>query len=235
MPLIAIEGLDGAGKATQADLLYRALSARRIPSQVVSLPDYDSDSSALVRMYLSGLFGDSPYSVNAYAASSFFAVDRYASYCLNWGEKYRNGQIIIADRYTSSNAIHQCAKLSRPEWIPFLNWLYHYEYDLLGIPPADITLYLRVSDSVRESMLDKRYRGNRGSRDLHESDGGYQSRCAAAADFCCSFLKWIPIDCDSGGKMRDVYNISREIVAALEERGVLCATAPILRIAESTL
>ena len=114
--LIVIEGLDGSGKATQTALLEKTLLAQGLPVRKVSFPDYQSDSSALVRMYLSGKFGPKADDVNAYAASCFYAVDRYASYKTGWQSFYRQGGIVLADRYTTSNAIHQCAKLPPREW-----------------------------------------------------------------------------------------------------------------------
>ena len=102
--LIVIEGLDGSGKATQAKLLFESLQQRGKNVRQVSFPDYDSDSSALVKMYLAGDFGSDPGDVNAYAASTFFAVDRYASFKKNWRDFYENGGIVIADRYKIGRA-----------------------------------------------------------------------------------------------------------------------------------
>ena len=135
--LLVIEGLDGSGKATQAKLLasHLAESGRRVME--ITFPDYESDSSALVKMYLSGRFGDKPDDVNPYAASSFYAVDRYASYKTKWGSFYEAGGIVIADRYTTSNAVHQCSKLPQEQWNDFLRWAFDYEYRLLGLPAPD--------------------------------------------------------------------------------------------------
>ena len=138
--LLVLEGLDGSGKATQARLLAAALAAEGRAVQEITFPDYGSDSSALVRMYLSGRFGSRPDDVNAYAASSFFAVDRFASFKTDWGAFYEQGGILIADRYTTSNAVHQCSKLPPEQWESFLDWLFDYEFHLLGLPAPDSVL-----------------------------------------------------------------------------------------------
>ena len=151
--LYVIEGLDGSGKATQAQALYEKLRERGILVRKVSFPNYASDSSAPVRMYLRGDFGRDPSSVNAYAASSFYAIDRYAGFKSDWGTFYENGGVIIADRCTTSNAIHQCAKLPRDQWDIFLQWLFHYEYDLLGIPAPDAVIYLLVDPEVSQKLM----------------------------------------------------------------------------------
>ena len=127
--LIVIEGLDGSGKATQAKLLTSTLQEMGRTVRQVSFPDYESDSSALVKMYLAGEFGTSPSDVNAYAASSFYAVDRYASFKKDWEKDYAEG-IIVADRYTTSNAIHQCSKLPQEQWDGYLDWLFDFEYQI---------------------------------------------------------------------------------------------------------
>ena len=135
--LLVIEGLDGSGKATQAKLLAAHLAESGRKVMEITFPDYESDSSALVKMYLSGQFGDKPDDVNPYAASSFYAVDRYASYKTKWGSFYEAGGIVIADRYTTSNAVHQCSKLPPEQWDDFLRWAFDYEYRLLGLPAPD--------------------------------------------------------------------------------------------------
>ena len=142
--LIVLEGLDGSGKATQAKLLAAHLKEQGFSVREITFPNYESDSSALVKMYLAGQFGQHPDDVNAYAASSFYAVDRYASYKKDWGSFYENGGIIIADRYTTSNAVHQCSKLPPEQWESFLGWLFDFEFHLLGLPAPDEVIYLQV-------------------------------------------------------------------------------------------
>lgn len=158
--LYVIEGLDGSGKATQSQLLYESFARKGLPVRKVSFPNYESDSSALVRMYLRGDFGRDPSDVNAYAASSFYAADRFAGYKADWGPFYEEGGIIIADRYTTSNAIHQCSKLPEKEWDGFLEWLFHFEYELLGIPAPDEVIYLQVDPQISQELMTGRYRGD---------------------------------------------------------------------------
>ncbi len=210
--LIVIEGLDGSGKATQARLLCDRLECRGLKVKKVSFPDYQSDSSALVKMYLSGVFGSKPEDVNAYAASSFYAVDRYASYKTGWERFYRDGGIIVADRYTTSNAIHQCSKLLREQWDGYLEWLFHFEYQLLGIPAPDMVLYLNVDTQVSQALMTGRYHGDEKKKDIHEGNLAYLEQSRKAAEYCAKKLGWQEINCCINGRMRGTDEILEEIV-----------------------
>ncbi len=214
--LLVIEGLDGSGKATQAQLLYDSLLSEGKSAVKISFPVYESDSSALVRMYLSGAFGSEAGDVNAYAASCFYAVDRYASYKADpWGRFYDEGGLVIADRYTTSNAIHQCSKLPREEWDGYLDWLFDFEYRMIGIPAPARVLYLNVDPAVSQRLMTKRYEGHEEKKDIHEKDVAYLRRCREAADYCVSRLGWQRIECCRGGELRSVGEIQAEIRAAL--------------------
>lgn len=213
--LIAIEGLDGSGKATQARLLAKKLSQEGTAVREVSFPDYGSDSSALVKMYLAGQFGSDPKDVNAFAASAFFAVDRFASYKRDWCRDYARG-IVIADRYTTSNAVHQCSKLPREQWEPFTQWLFDFEYGKLGIPKPDLVIYLNVDTQVSQKLMTRRYGGDEARKDIHERDLGYLKRSAEAAAFCAEALGWKTVECCRDGEMRPIEDIHREIRALLE-------------------
>lgn len=205
--LIVVEGLDGSGKATQAKLLCDALENTR----KVSFPNYDSQSSAIVKMYLAGEFGTKPEDVNAYAASSFYAVDRYASYKKDWKEDYEKG-IIIADRYTTSNAIHQCSKLDKAEWDGYLDWLFDFEYKKLGIPEPSVVIYLAVDTDVSQKLMTKRYAGDDSKKDIHEKDVEYLKKCKEAAEYCSQKLGWKVVKCDKDDCMRSIEDIHKEIV-----------------------
>jgi dTMP kinase len=211
--LIVLEGLDGSGKATQAARLAKTLADAGKNVMQITFPDYASESSALVRMYLGGKFGAKPDDVNAYAASSFYAVDRYASYKTSWGEFYEQGGVVIADRYTTSNAIHQCSKLPRAEWESFLAWLFDYEFHLLGLPAPDEVIYLAVDPAVSQRLMNERYHGDESKKDVHEKDVEYLMRSRRAAEYCAAHLGWKTVACNEGDAMRTIDAIGAEVEA----------------------
>lgn len=209
--LIVIEGLDGSGKSTQLELLPKSLSELGIECRTVSFPNYDSDSSALVKMYLSGEFGSKPEDVNAYAASTFYAVDRFASYKTNWGEFYENGGTVVAGRYTTSNAVHQASKLDPQKWEEFLSWLYEFEYEKIGIPKPDMVIFLDMPTDVSQKLLSKRYSGDNEKKDIHERDVDYLEHCRKAALFTAEFSGWQIVPCAENGEPRTIEAIAEDI------------------------
>ncbi len=197
--LIVIEGLDGSGKSTQAPLLAEELRNQGRDVRVISFPDYESDSSALVRMYLAGDFGAKPDDVNAYAASSFYAVDRYASYMKDWKEFYeKKDSIVIATRYTSSNEIHQLAKMERDDWANFIEWAEDFEYTKLGIPRPKVVLFLDMKYEIAMELVAKRSAATGQEKDIHELDADYMERCYRAATYASDHLGWTDIVCYEG-------------------------------------
>ncbi len=214
--LIVIEGLDGSGKATQAKLLCQTLEQQGYKVKKVSFPDYDSNSSALIKMYLAGEFGTDPKAVNAYAASTFYAVDRYASFKKGWESFYNEGGIVVADRYTTSNAVHQCSKLPEDQWDSYLQWLFDFEYRLVGIPTPDTVVYLRVDPTVSQKLMTGRYQGDESKKDIHEKDLAYLDRSRKAAEYCAQKLGWKTVSCVRDGAMRTIEDISREVLTAIE-------------------
>lgn len=209
--LIVIEGLDGSGKSTQEELLKKKLEALGIKFNFIKLPNYDDPACELVKMYLSGRFGSNPSDVNAYAASSFYAVDRYVSYNCYWREQYLNGELFLADRYTTSNAYHQLTKTPRDEWDKYLEWLEDFEYVKLGIPKPDAVIYLEMPIDISQKLMTSRYEGDESKKDIHEKDVEYLNKCRVAADYACKKLGWSRIECGKDGQPYPVESISEKI------------------------
>lgn len=214
MSLIVLEGLDGSGKSTQLPLLEAELR-RRGPARTVSFPDYGSPSSALVKMYLGGEFGDKPGDVNSYAAGAFYAVDRYASFKKDWQADYQNGVAILAGRYATSNLLYQMEKLPEDRWEDYIAWVEDFEYVKLGLPKPDRVIFLDMPVEVSQKLLSKRYEGREDRKDLHERDARFLESCARCARFAAHRLGWRTVLCAEGGEPLSVEEIHRRVVAAL--------------------
>lgn len=210
--LIVLEGLDGSGKSTQLSLLEENLSKLRFSFKTVSFPEYTLPSCEPVKMYLAGEFGKKPDDVNAYAASLFYAVDRFASFKKGWCDFYNNGGLILAGRYTTSNAIHQTSKLNKSEWENYLEWLEDLEYKKVGIPKPDKVIYLNVPIEVSQNLLSTRYEGDESKKDIHEKDINYLNHCHIAANFAVKQFGWDVIECYENGVMRSRESIAEEIL-----------------------
>ena len=195
--LIVIEGTDGSGKSTQFKALTQRLQAEHTEFKTLVFPQYSEPSSALIRMYLGGEFGTKPSDVNAYAASAFYAVDRYASYKKDWGAYYENGGVIVSDRYTTSNAVHQASKESPQTQGAFLQWLYEFEYDKLGLPRPDLTIYREQETNTHA--------------DIHEKDLDYLATCRETGRAAAKYYGWHIIECVRDGEMRSIEDIHEEI------------------------
>lgn len=215
--LIVFEGTDGSGKATQTALVCRELEARGIPYKKLEFPRYSEESSALIRLYLGGAFGSHPDDVNAYAASTFYAVDRYASYKQDWGKFYEEGGLIIADRYTTSNAVHQTSKLPADERQAFLDWLFHFEYDMMGLPEPTRVLYLDIPTELTEQMMRRREQATNTHADIHEQDEAYLRHCRENAAFVTEYCGWTRIDCAKDGAVRSIEDIHSEVMDKLKD------------------
>ena len=209
--LIVIEGTDGSGKSTQFRLLTQRLENENIAFQKIVFPQYSEPSSALIRMYLGGEFGTNPSDVNAYAASSFYAIDRYASYKKIWGQWYEQGGLVICDRYTTSNAVHQASKEPEDRRQEFLKWLYDFEYDRLGLPRPDLTLYLDVPTDFTEQLLRHREQAPHPTADIHERNSAYLASCRRTGRAAAEYYGWTIISCTENGKMRSIEDIHEEI------------------------
>lgn len=216
--LIVIDGLDGSGKATQTKMVCERLCAMGFAACTLSFPDYESDGSAAVRMYLGGQLGDSPDDVNAYAASSFYAVDRVVSWINRWSRDYQTCDYIIADRYTTSNIVHQMAKLKEEDRGDFIAWLFDFEYHRLGIPEPDMVIFLDVDPAISQRLMQKRYQGDDSKKDIHESNVRYLLSCRESAQYAIRKLGWTVVKCDDGEGMRTKDAICEELLSKIKER-----------------
>lgn len=214
--LIVFEGTDGSGKSTQFRLLCEKLESEGIPFQRLIFPQYGEESSALIRMYLGGQFGAHPSDVNAYAASTFYAVDRYASWKKVWGEHYRSGGLVLADRYTTSNAVHQASKLPAWEREEFFRWLSDLEYGKLGLPRPDLVLYMDMPTERAVELLRSRESATNTKADIHEVDTGYLGLCRQTALEAAAFYQWKKIPCtDAAGAVRPIEEIHKDICSEI--------------------
>lgn len=213
--LIVFEGIDGSGKSTQLNMMCRRFEEENRAYMYLAFPQYAEPSSALIRMYLAGEFGKNPGDVNAYAASSFYAVDRYASYIKSWGEYYKNGGIILADRYTTSNAIHQASKVPDDKRKEFFQWLYEFEYKLMELPVPDTVIYMDIPVHAAVSRMRQREQETNTRGDIHETDLKYLESCYRSGEEAADFYGWQKIQCLKDGKMRTADDIHEEIYQLL--------------------
>lgn len=211
--LIVIEGTDGSGKSTQFQLLTQRLTRENRAFKRLEFPRYTEPSSALIRMYLGGEFGPHPSDVNSYAASTFYAIDRYASYKQDWGQWYEQGGLVLSARYTTSNAVHQASKEQGEQQAEFLKWLYDFEYDRLGLPRPDLTIYLDVPTDFTEKLMRRREQDTNTQADIHEKDSDYLAACRRTGRAAAQFYGWTVIECVKDGIMRSIDEIHEDIYA----------------------
>ncbi len=218
--LIAIDGVDASGKQTQTELLEKRLREMGMKIKKVSFPTYDNPSSTLVKMYLGGEFGKNPSDVNAYATSTFFAADRFVTYRTDWGKDYNDGTVIIADRYVSSNLIHQASKIDdEKEKDAFLMWLDDYEHNIYGLPRPDVTIFLDMPPEYGAILMKNRANKATGDekKDIHESDFSYLQKSYDNAVFVAEKFRWKRIPCVKDGKIRSIEEIHEDIFAVVKE------------------
>ena len=218
--LIIIEGGDGSGKATQTALLKERLEREGYNVRTVSFPNYDSPAAMPVKMYLAGDFGKKPSDVNPYVASTFYAVDRFASFRQDWQEFYEEGGLILADRYTTSNMIHQAVKYDDPaERDAFLDWLDDLEFGKFGLPRPDGVCLLDVPEAVTERLMANREHKTGGATgDIHEKDTSYLVRVHEAYDELARRYGWHRIYCadESGEQLRTIEAIHEDVYKAIK-------------------
>ena len=215
--LIIFEGLDGSGKGTQAELACQNLHSKGYDPLKISFPDYDSPSSALVKMYLAGQFGDKPDDVNAYAASTFYAVDRFASYQRVWKNDYASGGLILSDRYTTSNAVHQGGKLEGKAREEFFSWLYDLEFNRMGLPKPDLVLCLDMPVEIAETLMRKRESDTGTKADIHERNDKYLHQCREVARQAAAYFGWTVVSCVKDGKLRSIEDIHEELYSYVKK------------------
>ena len=209
--LIVLEGSDGSGKATQTTRLYERLQNLGIDVVRVSFPNYESESSALIKMYLRGDFGATAEEVNPYAAATFYAVDRFASF-QSWKDFYARNGVILADRYVGSNMAHQSAKIRRKlDREKFLNWLDNFEYKRLQLPRPDLTIFLDMPPKIA-AML----RRERGREDIHESDAAYMIKSYNAYKEIAEKFDWKVVNCSAGNFAKSTLDIHEEVFSLVE-------------------
>ena len=210
--LIVFEGTDGSGKSTQFRALCQRLDSMGKEYQKLVFPQYSEPSSALIRMYLGGEFGKKPADVNPYAASAFYAVDRYASLKKVWGDWYEGGGLVLTDRYTTSNAVHQAVKCAPADRPAFLRWLDDFEHNKMGLPRPDLVLYLDMPTDKAVELLRSREAATHTQADIHELDTGYLAACRESALQAAQVLGWKTVSClDEGGVLRSIGDIHEEI------------------------
>ena len=212
--LIVLEGTDGSGKTTQLGLLCDRLTQDGTPYRKLEYPCYGKPGGALVEYYLNGGLGSDPNAVNAYASSSFFACDRYIDFHNNWKADYESGGLFVSGRYTTSNAVHQAAKLTGQARTDYLNWLFHYEYDLMGLPKPDLVLFLDLPSDMTFQNI---YTRQQDKGDIHELDHNYLRHCYENAVDVASRFGWTRIDCVKDGAIRSREEIHREILSHVEK------------------
>ena len=219
--LFAIEGTDGSGKQTQFNKLCERLKQDGIDFRTVSFPNYESDSSALVKMYLSGEFGKNAKDVSAYIASTFYAADRYATFKTEGLEEYyNNGGIILADRYTTANMVHQAGKIKdSEERQKFLDWLLDFEFNLYKLPKPTRTFFLNMPTEYAIELMKNRENKftHEQAKDIHESDSSHLQDSYNAACSLVDKYDWYEVKCVKNDKIRTIEDIHEEIYAEVEK------------------
>ena len=218
--LFVIDGTDGSGKQTQFQKLQEKLTKNNIDYKIVSFPNYDSPSSALVKMYLLGEFGKNAKEISPYIASTFYAADRYATYQTGYKEYFENGGIILADRYTTANMVHQAGKISdKKERDKFLKWLWDFEFNLYGLPIPTEVFFLNMPVEKSLELIANRENKftHESKKDIHESDknhltDAYNAACDVAKDY-----NWFEIKCVKDDKIRTIEDIHEEIYAEIRK------------------
>ena len=218
--LFVIDGTDGSGKQTQFQKLQERLDKEGIEYKTVSFPNYDSPSSSLVKMYLSGEFGENAKDVSTYIASTFYAADRYATYKKDLEEYYNNGGLILADRYTTANMVHQAGKISdEKEREKFLNWLWDFEFNLYGLPVPTEAFFLNMPPEYAFKLMENRKNKftHEDKKDIHERDKNHIIDSYNAACSLVDKYNWYEVKCVKEDKLRTIEDIHEEIYKEIKK------------------
>ncbi len=211
--LFVIDGLDGCGKSTQFEMLKEKFA----DAHFITFPYYNTNSGKIVSDYLGGCFPEKNPSVSAYSASAIYAVDRYTSFKTHWQELYESGSHVISARYTTSNAIYQMTKLEKSEWDGYLDWLYDFEYEKLGLPRPDKTVFLDMPVEISQKLLSARYNGDESKKDIHEQNVDFLKACREAALYVAKRDGWIIIPCNDGDEPRTIEEINKDLCRIIEK------------------
>lgn len=212
--IFVIEGTDGSGKQTQVQKLQERFDKEKIDYKMVSFPNYNSPTSALVKMYLAGEFGENAQEISPYIASTFYAVDRYGTYQKELKEYYENGGIIIADRYTTANMVHQAGKIKDDtEREKFLEWLYDFEFNIYKLPKPTKAFFINMPPEYALKLIENRANKftNEQTKDIHERDKNHIVNSYEAACKVVDKYNWYNVKCVSNGEIRSIEDIHEEI------------------------
>lgn len=218
--LIVIEGTDSSGKETQTRKLYERLEKEITNVRKLSFPNYKSPACEPVKMYLAGAFGDNALDINPYPVSTMFAIDRYASYKMDWEKFYQDGGIIVTDRYTTSNMVHQASKIeSIDKKNEYLDWLEELEYSKMGIPRPDLIIFLNMPTETAAELMAQRKNKITGEdiKDIHEKDISYLKKSYENACNIAKKYNWLEIKCVENGRLKTIDEIGKEIFSVVKK------------------
>ncbi|MCH5324333.1 MAG: deoxynucleoside kinase [Eubacterium sp.] len=213
--LIVIEGLDGCGKSTQLERLKNKYGDK---ARFISFPNYDSASGEIIKQYLTDGFHEENSMTGCYTAAGFYAIDRYISYKTDWEKDYKDGRLIVAARYTSSNAIYQMAKLPKEQWDGFLDWLTDHEFVKFAIPKPALTVFLDMPTEISQQLLSGRYDGDEQKKDIHEKNVAFLQSCRSAAMYAAEKQGWVILPCSADGKPLSVEEVGEKLEKIIEEK-----------------
>lgn len=218
--LFVIDGTDGSGKQTQLEKLKERFDTEGIDYKSVSFPNYESESSALVKIYLNGELAEDPKEISPYIASTFYAADRYITFKKEYEKYYKSGGIILADRYTTSNMVHQAGKIKDDkEREKFLNWLWDFEFNLYGLPVPTEVFFLNMPTKYALELMENRKNKitQEEKKDIHERNpqhmiDAYNEACKLSKKY-----NWKEIQCVRDEKIRTIEDIHEEIYQEIKK------------------